>query len=245
MANFVLVHPAWMGGWCWKKLVPLLGARGHAVFTPTLTGMGERSHLARPEIGLSTHVEDVVRVLEYEDLSDVILVANSSGGMVITGVADRVPERLSHVTYLDAFVPQDGECMLDLVPPERRPTMIALVASEGEGWMLPRFGPASWAETVTKHWGVTDEADVQWMLARLGPTPFGHFKDAVRRRNPAAEKLARSYIRCGQWFNPNFDRFAAAAKCTPGWRAYDLALPHIPYVTHPRELADVLLEAVR
>jgi len=91
--------------------------------------------------------------------------------------------------------------------------------------------------------GVTDAADVAWMLARLGPTPFGHFTEPVVRRNPASRNLARSYIRCGQWFNPNFDRFAAAARRAPGWRAFDLALPHIPYVTHPQEIVEVLLEA--
>ncbi len=108
-ATFVLVHPAWFGGWCWGKVTPLLRDRGHDVYTPTLTGLGERAHLANPEISLATHIEDVVNVLEFEDLQRVILVGNSSGGMVITGVADRVPERLAQVVYLDAFVPEDGQ----------------------------------------------------------------------------------------------------------------------------------------
>ena len=121
MATFVLVHPALFGGWCWKKVSPLLHARGHAVHTPTLTGLGERVHLARPEVGLDTHVDDVVNLLTYEDLHDVVLVGNSSGGVVITGVVDRVPERIGHLVYLDAFVPEDGQSMLDIIPPERRP----------------------------------------------------------------------------------------------------------------------------
>jgi pimeloyl-ACP methyl ester carboxylesterase len=108
-ATFVLIHPAWFGGWCWRKVTPLLRARGHEVYAPTLTGLGERAHLANREIGLATHVEDVVNVLEFEDPRRVILVGNSSGGMVITGVAERVPERLAQVVYLDACVRTGGK----------------------------------------------------------------------------------------------------------------------------------------
>ena len=103
--TYVLIHPAWFGGWCWKKLTPLLRAQGHEVSTPTLTGLGERAHLARPEIGLEIHVRDITNVIEYEDLRNVILVGNSSGGMVMTGVADDMSERIAHLVFLDAFVP--------------------------------------------------------------------------------------------------------------------------------------------
>src|SRR4051812_8081549 len=108
MATFVLVHGAWHGGWCWRKLTPLLRAAEHAVYTPTLTGLGERAHLGGPDVGLATHVRDVVTVLWYEDLSGVVLVGHSYGGMVIGGVADQVPERLAHLVYLDAYVPEPG-----------------------------------------------------------------------------------------------------------------------------------------
>ena len=142
MATFVLVHPAWFGGWCWRKVTPLLRARGHDVHTPTLTGLGERAHLACPEIGLGTHIEDAVNVLRYQDLSDVILVGISSGRMVISGVADRLPQRIARLVYLDAVVPEEGQCLLDLIPPDRRAAMEALVEAEGNGWLLPRFAPA-------------------------------------------------------------------------------------------------------
>ena len=160
MSTFVLVHPAWFGGWCWARLAPLLVANGHDVRTPTLTGLGERAHLARPEIGLETHVQDVVNVFEYEDLRDVILVGNSSAGVVITGVADRVPERIANVVYLDAFIPEDGQSMLDMIPPDRRTPMLALVESEGEGWLVPRFAPTPWDKFVPEAWGITDKADL-------------------------------------------------------------------------------------
>lgn len=243
MASFVLVHPAWFGGWCWKKVAPLLRARGHAVHTPTLTGLGERAHLARPEVGLETHVEDVVNVLKCEDLSGVILVGHSSGGVVITGVADRVPEQIAHVVYLDAFVPEDGQCMLDMIPPERRPAMETLVQAEGQGWLLPRFAAAPWEKFVPEAWQITDATDLRWMLARLAPTPFGHFKDPIRRQNPAAEKLPRTYIRCLQWPSASFDRYADVARRTEGWRCRELAASHLPYITQPREVGELLLEA--
>ena len=241
-ATFVLVHPAWFGGWCWKKVTPLLRARGYNVYTPTLTGLGERAHLARPDIGLHIHIEDIVNLLQYEDLSGVVLVGNSSGGMVIAGVADQVPERIAHIVYLDAFVPQDGQSLLDLVPPDRRPPMEALVHSEGQGWLLPRFAPPPWEKFVPQAWRITDEADLQWALPRLRPTPFGHFKEPVSRKNMAAETLPRTYVRCVQWPNAVFDRYAEAAQRTPGWRYRELATSHLPYITHPSEVADVLHE---
>ena len=243
MATFVLVHPAWFGGWCWKKVAPPLRARGQDVHTPTLTGLGERAHLARSEVGLETHIEDIVNVLQWDDLSGVILVANSSGGMVITGVADRLPERIARLIYVDAFVPEDGQCLLEIIPPDRRSAMEALVETEEDGWLLPRFAPAPWERFVPHAWRITDEADLQWMLPRLAPTPFRHFTDPVRRRNPAAETVPRTYIRCLEWPHAGFDHYADAARRTAGWRCRELAAPHLPYITHPRELAELLLEA--
>ena len=240
-ATFVLVHPAWHGAWYWKKVTPLLRANGYEVYTPTLSGLGELAHLARPEIGLRTHIEDVVNVLVYGDLRDVILVGNSSGGMVITGVVDRVPERIAQLVYLDAFVPAPGQSLLDLLPPERRQAFHEFAKSEGKGWLVPRFAPPPWEQIVRKMWGVTDVADVQWMLARLGPTPLGHFTEPVQRTNPAGEKPVRTYVRCLQFPHPGFDQHAAMARRTPNWRYRELATPHLPPVTHPQELTALLV----
>jgi pimeloyl-ACP methyl ester carboxylesterase len=212
------------------------------VYAPTLTGLGERAHLAKRDIGLATHVEDVVNLLEFEDLRRVILVGNSSGGMVITAVADRVPERLAQVVYLDAFVPENGQSLVDLLPPDRRQAMAELVEAEGQGWLLPRFAPLPWDKIVRDRWGVTSAADLSWILPRLKPTPFRHFTDPVQRTNPAATKVARTFIRCRQFQQPMFDKHAGAAQQTRGWRYRELRAPHLPYVTHPAELADVLLD---
>jgi pimeloyl-ACP methyl ester carboxylesterase len=239
--TYLLIHPAWFGGWCWKKLTPLLRAQGHEVFTPTLTGLGERGHLARPEIGLEVHVRDIINVIEYEDLRNVILVGNSSGGMVMTGVADHMPERIAHLVFLDAFVPTDGQSMLDVIPPDRRPALEAFVQKEGEGWLLPRFAPPPWKKLVTEVWQVTEDADLDWILPRLRPTPFGHFREPVKRKNPAAEKLPRTYIRT-EWPHPGLDRYAGAASEAAGWQSRRIASSHLPYITHPSELAALLLE---
>ena len=239
---FVLVHPAWHGGWCWKKVTPLLQKQGHSVYTPTLTGLGDRSHLADPKIGLDVHVSDVVNLLQYDDLRGVVLVGHSSSGAVITGVADRAPDRIAQLIYVDAFVPEHGQSVLDLLPSERQQGMEQFVETEGKGWLLPRFSPSPWETIVRDMWGVTNADDVRWMLERLGPTPFAHFKDPVHRTNLAAEKLQRTYIRCLDCPSPSFDRHAEMAKRTAQWRYRDLPTSHHPAITAPEQLTTLLLE---
>ena len=242
LAVLVLVHPAWFGGWCWKKLVPLLAEHGHSVHTPTLTGLGERSHLAHPGIVLQTHIDDIVSVLACEDLREVVLAGTSSSGAVISGVADRVPERISQLVYVDAFVPGNGQALFDLIPPQRRPAMQALVETEGFGWLLPRFAAQPWEPFARQAWQVADEADLRWVLVRLRPTPFGHFTSPVRLANRAAERLPRTYIRCRGFPHPGFDRYAQTASQDPCWGLLQLESNHLPYITSPHELAPVLLE---
>jgi pimeloyl-ACP methyl ester carboxylesterase len=244
-ATFVLVHPAWFGGWCWGKVKQLLRDRGHDVHAPTLTGLGERAHLANPGVGLATHIEDVVNVLEFEDLQKVVLVGNSSAGMVIAGVADRVPGRLAQLVYLDAFVPENGESLVDLVAPERRLAMENLVETEGEGWLLPRFAPLPPEKILRDIWGVTSENDLRWTLPRLRATPFRHFTDPLELTRPSATDMGRVFIRCRQFQpgkHPAFDRHLEMARQASGWRAQELETPHLPYVTHPAELVEVLVD---
>jgi pimeloyl-ACP methyl ester carboxylesterase len=239
---YVLVHPAWFGGWCWRKVAPLLRAAGHRTYTPTLTGLGERAHLASPEVGLSIHVDDVVNTLVFEDLDDVVLVGNSSAGAVISGVADREPRRISRVVYLDAFVPFDGQSVLELIPPERRAVMETLVESEGGGWSLPRFAEAPWERFVPEAWHVTDGVDLRWILPRLRPTPFRHFSEPLHLVHAGRETPRRAYVRCRGWPHPGFDRHAAHARSSPDWDLFELPSSHLPYVTDPADLTALLLE---
>ena len=172
-----------------------------------------------------------------------ILVGHSYGGMVITGAAARAPERLAHLVYLDAFVPEDGQALTDFQPPERRQAMEDRVRAEGEGWLLPSLLPMPWDDFVRDVYGVADEDDRRWMVARLGPQPFKTFIEPVQRTNPAAALLPRTYIRCLLSPTPAFDRRAAIAQeAGSGWRYRGLATGHDAMVTMPRELTDLLLE---
>ncbi len=139
-ATFVLVHGAWHGGWCYARVAGLLRARGHTVFTPTLTGQGERAHLLSGSINLSTHIEDVLGVFAFERLDDVVLAGHSYGGMVITGVADRIPERIRALAYLDAFVPENGQSLFDIYIPATR-SAFSTVPVPAAGLRCPRRRP--------------------------------------------------------------------------------------------------------
>jgi pimeloyl-ACP methyl ester carboxylesterase len=247
MAIFVLVAGAWHGGWCWKKVAPLLRAADHEVFTPTLTGLGDRSHLAGPEVTLATHVQDILNLLTYEDLQRVVLVGHSYAGMVITAVAERAPERLAQLVYLDAFVPEHGQALVDIMAPEppQRAAIEDRVRAEGGGWGLPTLRPGPWEPFLREHWRITDEADLRWLLPRLVAHPYATMTEPVRRANPVAAVLPRTYVRCALVPHPLFDRFATAAKqAGSGWRYRELGAAHEAMVTAPRELAAVLLEVV-
>ena len=241
MSTFVLVHPAWFGSWCWQDVTPRLRAAGHDVSTPTLTGLGERAHLLNGDIALSTHVDDVINAVMFEDLHDVTLVGNSSGGTVITAVADRIPDRVAGLVYVDAFVPADGESTADLIPPERWQQLAQFSSSEGEGWLLPRWAPMPWDKIVRDIWQVTDEAKLLWVIERLRPTPLTHFTDPVRLVNQDRMRARLVYIRCPVSPAP-FDKPAAVAKNSPDWTYREMQTSHIPFITAPNELAEMLLE---
>ncbi len=236
MATFVLVHGAMHGGWCWKKVVPRLRAAGHEVFTPTLTGLGERAHLAHAGIDLALHVQDVVAVLEYEELRGVVLVGHSYAGMVITGVAERAADHLAQLVYLDAGVPRDGEAGLDLFAPEEAAAMRAQVAAAGEGWRLPPQGGE-------RPWDVTAPDDVRWVRSKVTPHPFATFTQPLRLANHAAAALPRTFIHCTGAAPRGWRELALRrVRSEPGWRYRALASGHDAMVIAPRELADLLLE---
>ena len=220
MATYVTVHGAWDGAWFWRPVARLLQAAGHEVFTATLTGSGERAHLARPEVDLATHVEDVVNVLRYEDLRGVVLVGHSYGGMVITGVAERAPERVARLVYLDAFVPRDGQSLADLLPPEAVAWFEERARALGAGWRIPHDPP---------------DAD------RRTDFPVAAMRQPLAVRHPGAAGLPRSYVSCAENREiPFFAPFAARARAE-GWDYRELPTGHVPMQTAPRELADLLL----
>jgi pimeloyl-ACP methyl ester carboxylesterase len=232
VATFVLVHGAWLGGWCWQRVTPLLRQAGSEVYTPTLTGLGERSHLLSPDVDFETHVRDIVGVLECEDLHDVVLLGHSYGGMVITAVASRCAPRLAQLIYLDAFVPRDGQSLLDLSPPDMVSLFREQASTVGGGWRVPPLPLTRWA--------IQAPADLDWLSRRLGPQPLRTFDRPVRLGDAQISELPRTYIRCAAY--PGFTEFGDRAREDKDWRYRELQCSHGAMVTHPRELADLLLE---
>jgi pimeloyl-ACP methyl ester carboxylesterase len=234
MATFLLVHGAWHGGWCWQRTARLLRTAGHEVFTPTLTGLGEREHLLNADVGLDTHINDVLGVLKYEDLRNVTLVGHSYGGMVIAGVADKAAERIAHLVYLDAFVPGDGQCMLDFQPPKVLARFKERVRNEGDGYKLPSF-PA-------EMFGVTNEVDLAWIRPRLNPHPFKTKVDAVHLSNPQAAAIPRTFIYCNDPAIGPFGQFAQRFKADKSWQYREMATGHDAMISEPQKLVDLLVE---
>lgn len=225
MTTYVLLPGAWSGGWQWRPVARLLREAGYEVHTPTLTGLGERVHLASPAVDLETHVADVLNVLAYEDLRGVVLVGFSYSGMVATAVAERAPARLAHLAYVDAFVPEDGQSLLDMAGPEVAAHFAAIARERGDGWRIPHDPPD--APRRTAH-------------------PLKTFQGRVAIGNLEAAALPRTYVYCTdkpEMGGGNAGIAASAARARAGGRRYrELPTRHVAMETMPRELADLLLE---
>jgi len=193
MATFVLVHGGGHGGWCYQPVARLLRAKGHEVYTPTLTGLGEREHLLNPDINLDTHITDVVNLLRFEDLHDVYLVGHSYGGMVITGVADRAPERIGNVVYLDAAFPMTGQSLVDVAGEMMAATRELSRTIDGVELVL--FAD----ELPYGYYGVTDPEQIAWMAPKLTPHPFACFAQKLELQDEARVRaLPQSFIVCAE-----------------------------------------------
>lgn len=231
MMTFILVHGAWHGGWCWAKVRRLLTDAAHVVFTPSLTGLGDRAHLAGPEIDLALHVRDVVALLETEELRGVTLVGHSYGGMVITGVAARAAARIGHLVYLDAFVPATGQALFDLVAPERAAQYREAARSGGEGWRIPPPPPA--------RFGVTGAKDTEWLTRRLVPQPLRTFEQPLE--TAGGDRIKRTYIYCSKPAMGSFDQYAERFRDDGKWTFHDVGTGHDAMVTAPGEIAKILM----
>jgi pimeloyl-ACP methyl ester carboxylesterase len=232
MATVVLAHGAWSAAWAWKKMRPLFRAAGHEFFSPTYTGLGERAHLARPEVDLSTHVQDVLAVLDLEDLKDVTLIGHSYGGMVATGVADMAADRLARVVFLDAFAPKDGQSLFDLLGPKGEANMRAGAAKDGDGWKLPiNPMPAD-----------TSPEDVAWASPRRRPQPIRTFEQKIRLE-AKGPMPPRHYIYAKK-NGPGdvFRQFGERAKSEAGWKYWEIDASHNPHITCPNVLMALLTQ---
>jgi pimeloyl-ACP methyl ester carboxylesterase len=235
MATFVLIHGSYLGGWAWRWVTPHLRAAGHNVYVPSLTGVGERVHLASAQVDLDTHITDVVNLLYYEDLAGVVLVGWSYGGSVVTGVADRVPERIAQIVYLDSDVPRDGETSF---PPGFHAAKKEQASAMGDGWRLPPtwsaddMAPELSAET--RHW-IFERVTPDLLNTRIQPI----------RLTGAGAAIPTPYVRCAADYDPADEikrREDARVQSEPSWRYRELAADHGAPFTAPQAVADLLLE---
>jgi pimeloyl-ACP methyl ester carboxylesterase len=236
MSTFVIVHGGFGGGWEWTPVAELLRERGHRVFTPTLTGLGERRHLG-PRVGLSTHIDDIVAVLEFEDLHDVVLCGASYGGMPITGAADRAPERITLLIYIDALVPVNGQSSLDLLPERFGAHVRAAADEDGHGWIALPDG-------VLPPDGLGVDDTVGRYIARLREQPVASFTEPIHLTN-AADRVRRAFLRCTGYDldvgGDPIEPMAARARAE-GWPYRELDAPHDPHLFDPTATALLLDE---
>ncbi|MFE2070134.1 alpha/beta fold hydrolase [Streptomyces sp. NPDC059467] len=233
MSTYLLVHGAWHSGEVWKRVVPLLAAAGHRVYAPSLTGCGDKAHLLGPDVGLDTHVDDVVRLVMEEDLTEVVLVGHSYAGLVISSAANQVPDRIARLVYLDAMVPAHGETAADVLPVSR--AMIDGALASESGWRVPPM-----PELPPPHglFGVTDPADTAWLRTQLSDLPVRCLQQPVRLDNAAVGTIPRTHIHCVADRSKGVVRRPVPAT----EQVWELPTGHDCMITMPAELTGLLLE---
>jgi Alpha/beta hydrolase family len=230
MSTYILVHGAWHGSWCWKRVRKALQARGHDVFTPALTGVGERSHLLSRQVNLDTHIDDVVNLIRWEELSDVVLCGHSYAGAVISGLAERIPDRIGALVYLDAFVLKNGQCLLDTLPPDQRDMQLEGAARDGEGWKVPPI-PAEVFHVNAK--------DAPWVDRQCTMQPLATFEQPIKLSGKADGIGNVTYILATGFADSPFPQFYEPAKAK-GWKTLTMACGHDVMLDLPEQLTQVL-----
>jgi Predicted hydrolases or acyltransferases (alpha/beta hydrolase superfamily) len=235
--TYVLAHGSWHGGWCWRPVGDRLRAAGHRVYAPSYTGMGDRSHLLSKNITIDTFVEDLVRVIESEELENVILVGHSFGGVPITGVADRIPERLAHLVYFDSILLESGKDSFSNYPKEEAEARIAAAGKATGGLAVPVPDP------LPPIWGIKqDTPEYEWAKRQLTPHPLGSYTTALNLKNPIGNGVPKTYIHCTEPSHPVLESSRALVKSQTGWNWVEIKAPHEAHITHPDLLTEVLLK---
>lgn len=242
MATFVLIPGGWCGGWVWKYVTASLRRAGHEVYPITLTGMGERAHLARQDTNLDTHIQDVVNLLAYEELTGVSIVGWSFGGMVMAGVAEVVPERLGRLLYLDAAEPQDGQSNYDMAGPEARAEEEELARKRGGGWLVPAPDEKTFANPLALGVYIPDAVRRRWFVSKLTGQPIGTQSQPVSRKNSRVATIPHVYVVCTQGRSAeSLARKREQIRSKPGATYMELRGNHLAPVTSPEEVAATLL----
>jgi len=231
MATYVLVHGAWRGSWIWKRVRKELLAHGHDVFTPTLTGVGERSHLLSQDVNLETHVADVINLIRWEGLADIVLCGHSYAGCVVTTVADRIPEKISALVYLDAFVPEHGQSLHDTLPPEDRQAQLEATRTVGEGWKTPPI-PAEVFHVNSR--------DRDWVDRQSTPQPLACFQQPLRLTGALNHIQNITYILATGWGPSPFPQFYEKARAKQ-WNTVTMDSGHDVMLDNPEEVTRELL----
>jgi len=232
MSTFVLVPGAWHGSWCWKRVRTALQALGHEVFTPALTGVGERAHLLSREINLDTHIDDVVNLIRWEELSNVVLCGHSYGGAVIAGAADRVPECIQALVYLDAFVVENGQSVHDTLPDAPRALQLELARDVGDGWKVPPIPAEAFNVNPT---------DREWVDRQCTMQPLATFQQPIRLNGRFSTPQNTTFILATGFADSPFQPFYEQAK-TRGWTTMTLSCGHDVMLDQPQELTDILAD---
>ena len=229
---YVLVHGAYGGGWIWRDVAEGLRRQGHRVWTPTQTGLGERSHLLSRQITVDTHIEDVAKVIETDEISDVILVGHSYGGMAVTGVADRMTDRIRYIVYLDALIPENGDTAFKILPPGTEEARRKAAREQGGGVALPVPGPEAFP--------IPDGPAKDWFMPRLRPHPIGTYDSPVRLSKPAGAGLPVTYVSYTDPPLASIEPSRRRARAKAGWRYVELAVPHDVEVPTPEKVVELL-----
>jgi pimeloyl-ACP methyl ester carboxylesterase len=232
MANYVLIHGAWHGGWCWRRVAHGLRALGHEVFTPSLTGLGDRSHLAGPLINLDTHIDDVVGLFDAEEIGEAVLCGHSYGGLVITGAADRRADRIKSLVYLDAFIPENGQSLFDIRGPDAAKAIREAVSKTGDGWRIKSFTP--------EYFGVMDPKDAEWVRRRCVDQPVATFGQPISLEGRWQAIRRKAYIYAERYPNSGFGRYVQQVRGKPGWEFHSLPSGHDVMIDMPKELIAIL-----
>jgi pimeloyl-ACP methyl ester carboxylesterase len=230
MTTFVLVHGAWRGGWIWKRVRKQLERQGHEVFTPTSTGLADRSHLFSRDVDLETHIADVLNLIRWEELDDVVLCGHSYAGCIASGVADRIPEKIRALVYLDAFVLQNGQSLHDTLPPEQRDGQIASLV---DGHKVPPIPVAVFN---------VPGADGAWVTAQATMQPLATFQQKLALRGGLDRVRNVHYVLATEFHGSPFPQFYERARAN-GWRTHTVACGHDVMLSRPDELTQILLEA--
>jgi len=244
MAAYVLVGGAWMGGWCWQAVARPLRAMGHDVYPVTLTGLGERSHLARPEIDLDTHITDIVNLIAYENPRDVVLVGHSYAGVPVTGAAGRIPERIARLVYLDSAPIPSGMSYLDSNPPEVKERIEQRVAEQGDGWRLPMPPWNDQAQVGASLEGLSED-DLRLIASHATPHPFGSYTQPLQYERATLEAIPSLAVLCSFSLAHVKELIAAGhpwgqAMSGPQWKYVELPTGHWPMYSRPADVAEIL-----